>query len=69
VHLLDTGVIEFHYGNIATTETSQTTIDRVFGNSATLWLERADGVVAVPYAINKLNSITPNSGLRFTPRP
>ncbi len=69
VHLLDTGVIEFHYGAIATTSTTQSTIDRVAGNSATVWIEKQDGSVAVPWAINQVNGIVPNSGLRFTPAP
>lgn len=69
MHLLDNGIIEFHYGNLATTVTTQSTIDRVFGNSATVWLERPDGVIAVPWKINQLNAFAPNSGLRFTPVP
>lgn len=69
LHLLDSGVIEFHYGNVATTVTTQSTIDRVFGNSGTIWLERPDGVIAIPWAINRLNGVVPNSGLRFTPVP
>jgi|APLak6261679142_1056127.scaffolds.fasta_scaffold00023_56 hypothetical protein len=69
IHLLDTGVIEFHYGEISTTITAQSFNDQLSGNSATIWLERQDGNVAVPWAINQLNGIKPNSGLRFTPRP
>ena len=69
IHLLDSGVIEFHYGTVSTTLTTQSTIDRVFGNSATVWLERPDGVIAVPWRINQLNGVVPNSGLRFTPVP
>ncbi len=69
IHLLDSGVIEFHYGNISTTVTTQSTIDRVAGKEATVWIERHDGVIAVPSSINQSNSIVPNSGLRFTPVP
>lgn len=70
VHLIDTGVIEFHYGVIAAQSgATQSVIDRVFGNSATVWLERQDGVIAVPWRINQLNGVAPNSGLRFTPVP
>ena len=69
IHLLDSGVIEFHYGAMSTTSTTQATIDRVAGNSATIWIERPDGVIAVPSSINQLNSVAPNSGLRFTPVP
>jgi hypothetical protein len=69
IHLLDSGVIEFHYGAIDTTLTTQSTIDRLTGNSATVWLERPDGHIAVPWGINRLGSIVPNSGLRFTPVP
>ncbi len=67
IHLVDTGVIEFHYGTISTTSTTQSAIDRLFGNSATVWIERPDGVVVVPHRINQLNGVVPNSGLRFTP--
>ncbi len=69
VHLLDTGVLEFHYGDVSTTSATQSVIDRTFGSSATVWLERQDGFIAVPWSIERLNGITPNSGLRFTPRP
>lgn len=69
VHLLDNGTLEFHYGAISTTSTSQSTIDRHFGNSATVWLERQDGAIAVPWSINTANGIAPNSGIRFTPVP
>lgn len=69
LHLLDTGALEFHYGTLATTLPAQATIDRVGGNSATVWLERPDGVVAVPWRINQLNGVVPNSGVRFTPVP
>ncbi len=69
IHLLDSGVVEFHYGNISTSVTSQTTLDRLAGKEATVWLERHDGVIAVPSSINQINSIVPNSGLRFTPVP
>ncbi|MDP2271893.1 MAG: lamin tail domain-containing protein [Archangium sp.] len=69
IHLIDTGVIEFHYGTISTTSTSQTVIDRIAGNSATVWIERPDGVLVVPHRINQLNGVVPNSGLRFTPAP
>lgn len=69
VHLLDNGIVEFHYGSFSTTSTTQSVIDRVAGASATVWLERPDGVIAVPFSINQNNSIVPNSGLRFTPVP
>ncbi|MDP3153005.1 MAG: lamin tail domain-containing protein [Archangium sp.] len=69
VHLLDNGVIEFHYGALSTTSTTQSVIDRVGGNSATVWIERPDGNLAIRSSVNQLNSIVPNSGLRFTPVP
>lgn len=69
VHLLDSGVIEFHYGNLSVTLTTQPEIDRTFGAGATVWLERPDGAIAVPWRINQLNGVAPNSGLRFTPVP
>jgi len=69
IHLLDNGTIEFHYGAIATNSTSQSVIGRMAGNSATIWIERPDGVIALPHSINQINSVVPNSGLRFTPVP
>lgn len=63
VHLIDTGVIEFHYGPMDSTDSG-----RVTGNSATTWLESPDGTVVVPFSINTANSIQPNTGVRFTPR-
>jgi hypothetical protein len=69
IHLVDTGVIEFHYGDISATSTTQSTIDRAFGNSATVWIESPDGTQVVPHMINQLNGVVPFSGLRFTPVP
>lgn len=69
VHLIDTGVIEIHYGDLGTTSTSQSIINNVSGASATVWLERQDGAVAVPWSINRTGGIQPNSGVRFTPVP
>lgn len=69
IHLRDDGVIEFHYGNLSTTSTDPFDIDQVGGRYATVWLERHDGVIAVPSSVNQLNSVAPNSGLRFTPVP
>ena len=69
VHLLDTGVIEFHYDTMSTTLTTQSVLDRVTGNSASVWLERQDGVIAVSPSANQANSVVPNSGIRFTPIP
>jgi hypothetical protein len=62
VHLIDNGVIEFHYGNM-TGDAARTS-----GSSATIWLESPDGTVVVPYSVNLANSIQPNTGIRFTPR-
>ena len=69
IHLLDNGAIEFHYGAIATNSTDPNDIADMTGASATIWIERPDGAIAIPYAINRLNSVVPNSGLRFTPVP
>ena len=69
VHLLDSGVIEFHYGALSTTATTQSVIERTNGSDATVWLERPDGNLAIRSSINQTNSIVPNSGLRFTPVP
>ena len=64
-HLLDTGVIEFHYGTMAPASSSSQA--RYNGNSATVWLEAPDGTYAVPYSVNTA-SLSANSGVRFTPR-
>ena len=66
VHLIDTGVIEFHYGTMTTSLPARA--NEVAGSSATAWLERQDGVIAVPFSVNQPR-ILPNSGVRFTPRP
>ncbi len=69
VHLLDNGTIEFHYGDMSSSSLVQSTAELVTGSSATVWLESQDGVVATVSSINRPNSIAPNSGIRFTPRP
>lgn len=69
LHLLPTGVIEVHYGALTTTATSQSNIDRHSGSSATVWLERPDGLLAVPWSVNRLGGIQQNTGVRFTPAP
>lgn len=67
VHLLTNGVIEFHYGSMSST--SATTIDRLRGQSATAWIEAADGSLAIPWSVNTLGGIQPDTGVRFTPVP
>lgn len=67
VHLLDSGVIEFHYGTLSTT--LQSYADQVTGSSATVWLERQDGAIAVAWSVNRAQSLQPHSGIRFTPVP
>ena len=69
VHLLDSGTIEFHYGDLSSSSLTQSTIDLVTGSTATIWLEQQDGVAATVSSINRPNSVAPNSGIRFTPRP
>ncbi|MFZ5439678.1 MAG: lamin tail domain-containing protein [Myxococcota bacterium] len=69
VHLLDSGVIELHYGAMSTTTTTQSTLDRLAGSSATAWIEAPDGSLAIPWSINTTGGIQPNSGVRFTPVP
>jgi hypothetical protein len=69
VHLLDTGVIEFHYGELIAGSGSASDLDRVSGNSATIWLENPPGTLAVPWGINRAGAVRSNFGLRFTPRP
>ncbi|MGV3624870.1 MAG: lamin tail domain-containing protein [Archangium sp.] len=65
VHLLNSGVIEFHYG--AMTPVTGTDQPRYNGNSATVWLEAPNGSYAIPFSINTA-SLSPNSGIRFTPK-
>jgi hypothetical protein len=69
LHLLPSGVIEVHYGSLTTTATSQANIDRHSGSSATVWLERPDGLLAVPWSVDRLGGIQQNTGVRFTPSP
>lgn len=69
VHLLDTGVIEFHYGALATSLTDAAVLNSIAGGSATAWLENPSGTLAIPWSINTPGRIKPNSGLRFTPVP
>ncbi len=62
VHLVDNGVIEFHYGNMTGDAA------RISGSTVTAWLESPDGSTVVPYFIETANSVQPNTGIRFTPR-
>jgi hypothetical protein len=69
VHLFDSGVIEFHYGNLASTTTTASYLPKLRGNGATIWLEHPNGTHAVPFSVNE-ETITPNMpGIRFTPAP
>ncbi len=68
VHLVDTGVIEFHYGDLSTTSTTSSVIARHAGGEATTWLERQDGTIAVVRSVNQ-PTVLPRSGVRFTPIP
>ncbi|MFT3711236.1 MAG: lamin tail domain-containing protein [Archangium sp.] len=67
VHLLANGSIEFHYGVM--TSASTTTLASLRGNSATAWLEKPDGTVAVPLSVNTTDGIQPSTSFRFTPAP
>jgi hypothetical protein len=69
VHLLSNGVIEFHYGSLSSTTTTQSTLDRLRASSASVWIEKPDGTLAVPWTVNTLGGISPNTSLRFTPVP
>jgi hypothetical protein len=61
VKLFDTGVIEFHYRDVANDPRSQ-------GDSASVWIERPTGTAAaLPISINQA-SLRPNTAFRFTPR-
>lgn len=66
VHLLDSGVIEFHYGTFEAVNAS--TMDRFSGSSAFIGLENTTGTVMVPHSINTLGA-RPQGGVRFTPNP
>lgn len=67
VKLFDSGVIEFHYGEMrASTVTSKA--DYESGVSATTWIERPAGDAALAVNINTAGGIRPWSGYRFTPR-
>ena len=65
VHLIDTGVIEFHYGTFDTS--NATYAPRARGSSATVWLEDPAGGSAVSVGVNTDGTILQNSGIRFTP--
>lgn len=60
--LFDTGRVEYHYE----TMTSGGTSNYANGNSATIWMENADGTGALPFSINQAN-ITPNMAIRYQP--
>lgn len=65
VHLIDTGVIEFHYG----TQTGSTAAAeiRMRGSSASVWLETPSGGSAVSAGVNTEGTVSMNSGIRFSP--
>lgn len=65
VHLIDTGVIEFHYGPF--TPTTAASELRLAGSSATVWLETPSGGSAVAVGVNTAGTVSQNSGIRFTP--
>lgn len=68
VHLVDTGVIEFHYCLLAITSgTSQP--DRVYGSSATIGIQNDTGTDAVQHAFARRNIVASATALRFTPVP
>jgi hypothetical protein len=69
VHLRDDAAIEFRYGTLTTAATTQTALDLISGSSTTVWLERGDGVIAIPSSINTAGAIQPNTAILFTPRP
>lgn len=69
IHLLDSGVIEFHYGALIANSGTASDLNRVSGDSASIWLESPSGALAVPWSVNRANAVVPFSGLRFTPRP
>ena len=69
VHLLPNGVLEFHYGSMTTTSTTQSVLDRLSGKEATAWIEKPDGTLAVPLSVQVAGAIQPNTSFRFTPAP
>ena len=60
----DTGVIEFHYGEMIDGNTPGVAA----GSGATIWLEAPDGGSALPVLINQ-PTLLPNTAYRFTPKP
>ncbi len=62
VHLIDGGAIEFHYGELTGMA------PRVTGSEATVWIESRSGDLVIPWSINTLDRVVPNSGIRFTPK-
>lgn len=62
VKLFDTGVVEYHYGTMSAPDA-----DRARGSSATVWLEKSDGTVALPVSVNT-TGLASDSAWRFTPR-
>ncbi|MBL8910943.1 MAG: lamin tail domain-containing protein [Archangium sp.] len=65
VHLIDTGVIEFHYGTFtASTPAAEL---RTRASSATVWLETPSGGGVQSVGVNTADTITQNSGIRFSP--
>jgi hypothetical protein len=68
-HLRDDGRIEFRYGRMMTDLSTQTALDLISGSSATIWLERQDGVIAVPWSVNQVGAVRTGQAILFTPRP
>ena len=63
VKLFEDGTIEYHYGVMSSLATTQ----YANGNSATVWLDRADGGTALTLSANT-SDVRPNSAWRFVPQ-
>jgi len=66
VKLFDSGVIEYHYGQMDPS-TLSSHADVHTGSGATIWLERPDGSGALKVGVNTAGTVQAYSGLRFTP--
>jgi hypothetical protein len=63
VKLFEDGTIEYHYGELR----SGTTTNYGNGNSATVWLERADAGTALTLSANTAD-VKPHTAWRFIPQ-
>jgi hypothetical protein len=63
VKIFDNGVVEYHYGQMASRPTGSIAL----GGGATRWIMRPGGEAALPLSVNQ-PTVVPFSAFRFTPR-